>query len=1174
MRFSRFDLLRYGKFTDRRIEFPRAPRDFHLIVGANEAGKSTVRSAILDLLFGFPMRTALDFLHAKADMRLGAAIQGDNGDLEFIRLKANKNTLRDPEGNTLADTILDAWMGHVGRGFFDKMFGLDHPRLVEGGNSILNAQDDVGQILFQSAAGVASLGGVRDALEEEAGSLWAPVKSSKRTYYAARDGLDAASAALKAATVQTKEWAEANERVQSLAAGLERQREQQAARQGERSRLERIRRMAPIMLALREYEGRLAELEPVVQFPADAARMLAEVEQDRVLTQHGLGLHRAEAERLESLLEAICIDDATLNQADAVEALESLRHQYGGHAADMERSQGQAALLWREIRSAADELGWRTEPGREGAAGDGAVVEDEALRTLQARLPGLPTRTQLEQLLRDYGAITMALDNARAAESGRQAELRALEAKLEGASGHQISPALRAALEAAQARGDLDAALRKARAVADGSQAALDHAMARLGAQPPSLHVLRTAGFPSRQAVAAWISERQGLVQDLKSARLRCEELAGSVELRSLEAQQYRQRHSPTTWDEVAGARLRRDASWREIRSGRLTPNDGADRFEDELRAADQLADARHDKAREAAQLQNLQELLQQEKHKLEDAHARHAACRQAVEDFDARWSDTRDRLGLAGMPLDELPEWLARKDEVLEAARALDEAGREVQALCDELNDMCGALRQTLAALPDGAPATAGGDSLASLRAQAGAYVREADLAHARRDAWTAQAAESRPILLAARQTVEAAQARLDAWQRAWAAALAQAGLDGAMSTGAAQGALTLLGLLADRLGQLHRLRAECAALQADLDDFLAQATRLAQAAGLGQSAAGIDGAFELSQALAQRLSRARQARDKAAELKRALEAERVQIRQAEQSLAELQARLQPMMERAGVAETRLLEPAIARSDRHRALAEQLRAMQARLLAEGDGYDRERLQAEIDTADIPALPARLAALEAEIGQGAEQQNALAVELAEARRELEAMAGADAAARAEAQRQEALARMSDAAERYIKVYTASRLLRWSIDRYREEKQGPMLGRASAIFAQLTLNSFERLRVDFDKNPMVLEGQRPDGHLVGIAGMSDGTRDQLYLALRLAALELHLRQAPALPFIADDLFINYDDARAEAGLRALAGLSEHTQVIFLSHHHHLTALARRVFGDGLNVVSLD
>src|SRR3546814_3637659 len=90
MRFGRFDLLRYGKFTDKSIAFPQARRDFHLIVGPNEAGKSTLRSAILDLLFGFPVRTPLDFLHAKADLRLGASIQNIDGGLDFVRVKANK----------------------------------------------------------------------------------------------------------------------------------------------------------------------------------------------------------------------------------------------------------------------------------------------------------------------------------------------------------------------------------------------------------------------------------------------------------------------------------------------------------------------------------------------------------------------------------------------------------------------------------------------------------------------------------------------------------------------------------------------------------------------------------------------------------------------------------------------------------------------------------------------------------------------------------------------------------------------------------------------------------------------------------------------------------------------------------------------------------------------------
>jgi uncharacterized protein YhaN len=88
--------------------------------------------------------------------------------------------------------------------------------------------------------------------------------------------------------------------------------------------------------------------------------------------------------------------------------------------------------------------------------------------------------------------------------------------------------------------------------------------------------------------------------------------------------------------------------------------------------------------------------------------------------------------------------------------------------------------------------------------------------------------------------------------------------------------------------------------------------------------------------------------------------------------------------------------------------------------------------------------------------------------------------------------------------------------------------------------------------------------------VDIAGMSEGTRDQLYLALRLAALEEHGEKASALPFVADDLFINFDDGRARAGLRVLAQIAKRTQVIFLSHHDHLVDIVRDVFGSQVNV----
>jgi len=71
-------------------------------------------------------------------------------------------------------------------------------------------------------------------------------------------------------------------------------------------------------------------------------------------------------------------------------------------------------------------------------------------------------------------------------------------------------------------------------------------------------------------------------------------------------------------------------------------------------------------------------------------------------------------------------------------------------------------------------------------------------------------------------------------------------------------------------------------------------------------------------------------------------------------------------------------------------------------------------------------------------------------------------------------------------------------------------------------------------------------------------MSEGSRDQLYLALRLAALELQVEQGFNMPLIADDLFINFDDRRTAAGLKVLGELSCRVQIVSLTHHEHLVA----------------
>ena len=89
----------------------------------------------------------------------------------------------------------------------------------------------------------------------------------------------------------------------------------------------------------------------------------------------------------------------------------------------------------------------------------------------------------------------------------------------------------------------------------------------------------------------------------------------------------------------------------------------------------------------------------------------------------------------------------------------------------------------------------------------------------------------------------------------------------------------------------------------------------------------------------------------------------------------------------------------------------------------------------------------------------------------------------------------------------------------------------------------------------------------------VAGMSDGTMDQLYLALRIAAIEDYLDHAEPMPFIADDLFINFDDKRAAAGFRVLNELAKKTQVLFFTHHQHLLDVAQRALGTSVPMVTL-
>ncbi|RTZ47792.1 hypothetical protein EKL30_02040 [Candidimonas sp. SYP-B2681] len=1151
MRFNRLDLVRYGKFTDRRIEFPDARCDFHMVVGPNEAGKSTLRQAFFDLLFGFHARTPLDFLHAKSELRIAAAIKHDAGTLEFQRVKGNKNTLRAADDTPLPDTLLENILGTTSSEFFDKMFGLDHPRLVQGGNDMLKAQDDVGQVLFQAAAGVAGLGKVYEALQAEASSLWAPKKSRDRLWYSAQAQLDEANAALKAATVRTREWSEANERVQDLQDAAHAERERHQTLLIRRTQLERVRRLAPSLTSLIEYERALNELGAVIELPADAGAILASAELELAKTEQRLATHGVEAARLDNVLAGISFDRAILDARSEIENLEVLRHRYGAHAQNIQRYEGEVEALWKDAVDAATQLGWPSD-----------------LVGLQERLPSAPCRRHVEQLLHEHSSVVQALESSQRAVQARQAEIDTLSARLANLSVLDITPALRAALHDAMTLGEPEAAIRKADENVSAAQEELDRAMQAMGSGFTDLSHLAAVQAPSSQTVAGLVSQRLELLSDLKTANARYVEIENIVQERELAIRQYRQMHHPITKEDVWLARQQRNDSWQALRNGDVALAVGGPPFQQHMQYADEVADARLDNVQEAAELQSRQHQLESELLKREHAEKQCQALNAKLRRFDENWSGTCRDLGLPEMPVNQLADWLTQKDSALDAAYRLTAASQELETVLARQSEIRTSLRGALMAT---GLSVGEASSISVLRIQANDYVGASETGKARRDALTDQLAEARSMLLNLQQTTNAALSNMEQWQQDWSTALRKAGLPDDSQVASAESALSLMELISVKLQQIRQRRVEhIDVMRNELSVFADSAERLASL--LAATERGGD-PVQISRNLNARLTAARQAQEYAASVGQELDHIRQQIREAQDAILLAGASVRPLLEQSGSPDKESLRKAISRSDRYRSLVEIISATVARLLELGDGYTREQIQAEIEATDLTQLAAEMETLNADITLAASEQTRLAVELAAAVRDFDAISGTDVAARAEAKRQEALAQMANAAERYIKVYTAARLLRWSIDRYREQKQGPMLSRAGEIFSQLTEGSFERLAVDFDREPMVLEGVRSNGSRVAIAGLSDGTRDQLYLALRLAALDLHLQKAKPLPFIADDLFINYDDARARAGLQALATLSQHTQVIFLSHHDHLVDTAKSVFGKDMNIVLL-
>ncbi len=121
--------------------------------------------------------------------------------------------------------------------------------------------------------------------------------------------------------------------------------------------------------------------------------------------------------------------------------------------------------------------------------------------------------------------------------------------------------------------------------------------------------------------------------------------------------------------------------------------------------------------------------------------------------------------------------------------------------------------------------------------------------------------------------------------------------------------------------------------------------------------------------------------------------------------------------------------------------------------------------------------------------------------------------------------------------------------------YEAERQPETLGEASIYLSRLTDNKYTRIWTPLGKNELRVDNA--EGQPMSLDVLSRGTREAIFLSLRLALVAAYGRRGVNLPMILDDVLVNLDAKRAEATVKLLCDFAkEGRQLLFFTCHEHI------------------
>ena len=1151
MRFLDLRLIAYGPFTDRRLDLDGGNHGLHIVYGPKEAGKSASLRGVTSLLYGIPARSPDNFLHPYNDLRVGGTLRLVSGDEQvFIRRKGRMNTLLDANENPLDDNAINRFLSVYDGDLFSHLYGINHETLLNGGLEMKNLKGHIGTTLFSAGLG----SGVNDLLQklaEEEKMLAAPrsaqgIVRQLAIYKDFRKEVSSLSLA-------GGEWQETANAIRRLQKEIDQLTSAVLAQAQERSGLERKLRNLPRFARRNKLLADITahgSATPLPENYSSEARQKAVYDLEQALAgRERINDHLA---LMQKQIDGITLPVALLEHGEQIRRLSRKLDTHLTASADRERLISKRILKENDAKQALHDL-----------APDLSFAEVEKLRLTRAELE------KLRELCVEYKVIHERPQVISREMEQISREISSLENELEklpvAGNPAPLQKVLQFSVRAANIERELAEAKERQRIAAEEFYRGLGQ-LGRLEVADMCLSDFLDTTFPSPESIELFDSRFRKLAQDEERLSEKTTEIRDQLERLETEIDSFHRIGHLVSEAELVDLRAARDANWQLVKKNWLEnqpletdPAALAVSYESGVANSDEASDRLR---REAAQIQRFARLQAEHEtaakrfNSLEDEKGQLALKRKQLQD---EWLGIWHLCRVSPGEPQEMRGWLSRCDRVGAAARNAIEAERQTALINREIAEVGRKISETLAIYGDISGQSGALSDLVTLAEERFAHLAGLQKEHER---LTATLIDRKNSLAIKTEQFHKEDTILADWLQVWQQAIRKLPLQAEhASPGQVTAVIDRIDQLFVNISEIQGFTVRIKAIDKNRQDFSREVVELVAAVGVDlvekQDYEAIDHlerlldeAVNASKKLAQMRQRCQELADES-------------LRNAE-IIEKSNSYLASLCREIGCNNYQELPEIEKRWVAYKQLKDDLERCEDEIISDGGGLTLAESANELEGLTGDQLTAQIEAFADRLLELNRQKDEKARELYALEEKQRQMDGNDRAATAASQATFAGAEVGKSVQRYLRIKLAGALLRQRIEEHRRQSQSPVLALANDYFAQITQGGFRELTTDFVNDQQILIGVRNSGAKVHIEAMSDGTRDQLYLSLRLAYLSHELSEGgkEPMPFLLDDILMNFDDSRALATLRILAQLSRKTQIIYFTHHQHLLELATK------------